>query len=152
MLSLQDIARDAAAGATIVEYMELRGIKTSATLALLSKDEHDLETTLVQPLLQGWQRADGTTPVCSRVRQTHSKSSDHAYVDDGPAELLGHITGSDAAASNNNTDGHDPISLYGRRRQGAKGVGPWPLGQIGPRVPGLNRSAMRTASSRYRKC
>ena len=61
VLSLQDIARDAAAGATIIEYMELRGIKTSATLALLSKDEHDLETTLVQPLLQGWQRADGTT-------------------------------------------------------------------------------------------
>ena len=60
-LSLQDIARDAAAGNVITEYMELRGIKTSATLALLSKDEHDLETTVIQPLLQGWKRPDGTT-------------------------------------------------------------------------------------------
>ena len=60
-LSLQDIARDAAAGNDILEYLELRGIRTAATLALLSKDETDLEATLVQPLLQGWQRPDGST-------------------------------------------------------------------------------------------
>ena len=34
-VSLADIARDAAAGAVINEYLELRGIKTPATLALL---------------------------------------------------------------------------------------------------------------------
>jgi Ni2+-binding GTPase involved in maturation of urease and hydrogenase len=36
-LSLQDIARDAAAGNDILEYLELRGIRTAATLALLNK-------------------------------------------------------------------------------------------------------------------
>lgn len=60
-LSLPDIARDAAAGNDILEYLELRGIRTAATLALLSKDESDLEATLVQPLLQGWARPDGST-------------------------------------------------------------------------------------------
>ena len=58
--SLRDIAHDAAAGEVICEYMEARGIKTAATLALLSKDEAALETTLIEPLLQGWRRADGT--------------------------------------------------------------------------------------------
>mgnify|MGYP000008266181 FL=1 len=59
-VSLADIARDAAAGAVINEYLELRGIKTPATLALLSRDEDSLEQTLIQPLLQGWSRDDGT--------------------------------------------------------------------------------------------
>jgi len=58
-LSLADIARDAAAGGPIIEYLELRGIKTPATLALLSKDESSLEQTLIQPLMQGWSKPDG---------------------------------------------------------------------------------------------
>ena len=59
-VSLADIARDAAAGAVINEYLELRGIKTPATLALLSRDEDSLEQTLIQSLLHGWARDDGT--------------------------------------------------------------------------------------------
>ena len=45
-VSLADIARDAAAGAVINEYLELRGIKTPATLALLSRDERQFGTDL----------------------------------------------------------------------------------------------------------
>ena len=58
--SLAQISRDAAAGDVINEYLDIRGIKTPATLALLSRDEAHLEQTLIQPLLQGWPRADGT--------------------------------------------------------------------------------------------
>ena len=43
-----------------MEYLEQRGIRTPATLALLSRDEEGLDKTLVQPLLQGWEKADGT--------------------------------------------------------------------------------------------
>ena len=61
MPSLQDLANDAAAGPTLQEYLESRSIKTSATLALLASDEESLDRTLVQPLFQGWAKADGTT-------------------------------------------------------------------------------------------
>eukprot|EP00435_Cladocopium_sp_Y103_P035752 s1402_g9.t1 len=60
-MSLSDIARDAAASQNIVEYLECRGLKTAATLALLCKDEEGLEKTLIAPLMQGWPKADGTT-------------------------------------------------------------------------------------------
>ena len=60
-VTLADITRDAAAGPALVEYLERRGIRTPATLALLSKDEEGLDRTLVQPLMQGWQKDDGTT-------------------------------------------------------------------------------------------
>ena len=43
-----------------MEYSEIRGIRTPATLALLNKDEDGLDRTLIQPLLQGWPREDGT--------------------------------------------------------------------------------------------
>ena len=59
--SLADLARDAAAGDIVNEYLDARGIKTPATLALLSRDEDNLDLTLIQPLLQGWPRPDGTT-------------------------------------------------------------------------------------------
>ena len=59
-MALDDIAREAAAGDTIKSYMHARGIRTAATLALLSKDEEALDTTLIQPLLQGWECPDGS--------------------------------------------------------------------------------------------
>eukprot|EP00435_Cladocopium_sp_Y103_P041998 s2661_g11.t1 len=60
-MALADISKDAAASPEIVEYLELRGLKTAATLALLSKDEEGLEKTLISPLMQGWTRPDGST-------------------------------------------------------------------------------------------
>ena len=74
-LSLADITRDAAAGPALVEYLELRGIKTPATLALLSKDEEGLDRTLIQPLLQGWQREDGTTISISETDKPIAKAT-----------------------------------------------------------------------------
>eukprot|EP00435_Cladocopium_sp_Y103_P013637 s2457_g3.t1 len=59
-MSLTDIARDAAASPHISEYLEQRGLKSAATLALLAKDEEGLDRTLIQPLLQGWTKADGS--------------------------------------------------------------------------------------------
>eukprot|EP00435_Cladocopium_sp_Y103_P018282 s257_g4.t1 len=58
--SLQDIVGDAAAGLTVLQYLELRGIRTPATLALISKDEAQFDTMLIQPLLDGWTKADGS--------------------------------------------------------------------------------------------
>ena len=86
-LSLADITRDAAAGPALVEYLELRGIKTPATLALLSMDEEGLDRTLIQPLLQGWQREDGTTISISETDKPIAKGHYHPYVDDGQTEL-----------------------------------------------------------------
>eukprot|EP00435_Cladocopium_sp_Y103_P025847 s2362_g6.t1 len=59
-MSLADIARDAAASAQVTEYLELRGLRTAATLALLCKYEDGLERTLIEPLLQGWTKQDGS--------------------------------------------------------------------------------------------
>ena len=59
-VSLADITRDAAAGPALTEYLEARGIRTPATLALLSKNEEGLDQTLIQPLLQGWTKGDGS--------------------------------------------------------------------------------------------
>ena len=61
MPSLQDIAADAAAGPTLIDYLTLRAIRTPATLALLANNEDALEKTLIQPLFQGWAKPDGST-------------------------------------------------------------------------------------------
>ena len=58
--TLTDIMTEAAAGPRIQEYLAERGIRTTATLALLSKDEDGVDRTPVQPLLQGWPKADGS--------------------------------------------------------------------------------------------
>ena len=58
--TLADIIQEAAAGPHIQEYLQARGIRTTATLALLSKDEDGVDRTLVQPLLQGWLKDDGS--------------------------------------------------------------------------------------------
>ena len=58
--TLADIMTEAAAGPRIQEYLAERGVRTTATLALLSKDEDGVDRTLVQPLLQGWPKADGS--------------------------------------------------------------------------------------------
>ena len=61
--TLADIAKEAAAGPQIQEYLDLRGVKTTATLALLGKDEDSLDRTLIQPLLQGWLKPCGTAKI-----------------------------------------------------------------------------------------
>lgn len=72
--SLADIAREAAAGDAVNEYLDARGIKTPATLALLSRDEENLDLTLIQPLLQGWPRADGTAITVSEQDKPIAKA------------------------------------------------------------------------------
>ena len=61
--TLADIAKEAAAGPQIQEYLDLRGVRTTATLALLGKDEDSLDRTLIQPLLQGWTKPCGTAKI-----------------------------------------------------------------------------------------
>ena len=58
--TIQDLATDAAAGTTLQEYLESRGIRTPATLALLARDEEDFDRTLIQPLFSGWSKSDGS--------------------------------------------------------------------------------------------
>ena len=60
MVSMDDLLTDAAAGASIRRYLHDRGIKTVATLALLARDEAQMETVLVDPLLNNWTCEDTT--------------------------------------------------------------------------------------------
>ena len=60
MPTLADVASEAAAGKDLMTYLDDRGIRTSATLALLAADSDQLQRILIDPLLSGWKRADGT--------------------------------------------------------------------------------------------
>lgn len=52
--SLSDILDEAAAGRELRRYLELRGVKTIGTLALLAADEESFQRKLVDPLLSGF--------------------------------------------------------------------------------------------------
>eukprot|EP00435_Cladocopium_sp_Y103_P056975 s456_g19.t1 len=55
-MSLEALATNAGAGPTIVEYLNLRGIKTTPTLALISTSRDEFLLQVVQPLLDGYQK------------------------------------------------------------------------------------------------
>ena len=59
--TLDDLATEAAAGKELRRYLEARGIKAVATLALIatSEDEDELSRTLIEPLLAGWKLPEG---------------------------------------------------------------------------------------------
>ena len=59
--TLDDLAHEAAAGKELRRYLEARGIKAVATLALIASSEDDLAKTLIDPLLAGWKLAEGDT-------------------------------------------------------------------------------------------
>ena len=52
--SLDEILDEAAAGGDLRRYLELRGIKTIGTLALVASDEEILQRTIVDPILAGY--------------------------------------------------------------------------------------------------
>ena len=52
--SLGEILDEAAAGADLRRYLDLRGIKTIGTLALVASDEEMLQKTIVDPILAGY--------------------------------------------------------------------------------------------------
>ncbi len=52
--SLDEILDEAAAGADLRRYLDLRGIKTIGTLALVASDEEMLQRTIVDPILAGY--------------------------------------------------------------------------------------------------
>ena len=56
--SLSEILDEAAAGREIRRYLDLRGVKTIGTLALLAADEDALSKNLLDPLMAGY----GTSP------------------------------------------------------------------------------------------
>ena len=62
MPSLDEVAQEAAAGDEIKRYLSARGIKTTATLALLATSLEQLDRVLVKPLMDGWQ-VEGSTPI-----------------------------------------------------------------------------------------
>ena len=57
--TLEDLANEAAAGKELRRYLESRGIKAVATLALIATSEDELSKTLLEPLLAGWKLPDG---------------------------------------------------------------------------------------------
>lgn len=56
--TMADLAAEAGAGTELIQYLEDRGVRAPATLALLAQDE--LETVLLQPLLTGWKTKAGS--------------------------------------------------------------------------------------------
>lgn len=61
--SLQELADAAGAGSDITRYLELRGIKAIATLALIAKDDDSFQRNLVQPLFAGFTKSGDTVRV-----------------------------------------------------------------------------------------
>ena len=57
--TIADLVTEAGAGTELVSYLEDRGIKTPATLALLAKDDTDFDTVVLQPLMSGWKTKSG---------------------------------------------------------------------------------------------
>ena len=57
--TLDDLAHEAAAGKELRRYLEARGIKAVATLALIATSEDELSKTLIEPLLSGWKLPEG---------------------------------------------------------------------------------------------
>ena len=55
-MSIKDLGELAGAGSDITEYLELRGIRTAPTLALMAVDEDGVRRNLVQPLLNGFEK------------------------------------------------------------------------------------------------
>eukprot|EP00438_Fugacium_kawagutii_P034924 Skav206385 [mRNA] locus=scaffold834:525350:529905:- [translate_table: standard] len=51
----------AAAGSDITSYLQDRGVKTTAALALIASTDTELESVLINPLLTGWKSSSGTT-------------------------------------------------------------------------------------------
>lgn len=72
--SLNEILDEAAAGTEIRRYLELRGIRTIGTFALVSVDEEAFQRTIVDPLLAGFATSserinipDGEKPIARAV-------------------------------------------------------------------------------------
>ena len=61
MTSLEHVADTAAAGQVVRDYLSARGIRTTATLALMAKTESELEKHLMLPLFSGWKLEGGGT-------------------------------------------------------------------------------------------
>lgn len=57
--TIADLVTEAGAGTDLVAYLEDRGIKTPATLALLAQDDADFDTVVLQPLMSGWKTKSG---------------------------------------------------------------------------------------------
>ena len=53
-VSLDEILDEAAAGTEIRRYLELRGVRTIGTLALVASDEDTLQKTITDPILAGY--------------------------------------------------------------------------------------------------
>ena len=59
-LSIADLATAAGAGSEVTRYLELRGIKAVATLALMAEDDDGFQRKILQPLLSGFQKGSET--------------------------------------------------------------------------------------------
>lgn len=58
--TLADVAAEAGAGTELSAYLEDRGIKTPATLALLANDDSEFDSVVLQPLMSGWKTKAGS--------------------------------------------------------------------------------------------
>lgn len=52
--SLEEVLDEAAAGVDLKRYLELRGVKTIGTLALVASNEETLQRTIIDPLMAGY--------------------------------------------------------------------------------------------------
>ena len=83
--SIDELADDAGAGPDIRKYLQSRGIVTVPILALIAKNEEELEKVLLAPLFIGWN--DGTVNI--KIGTTEQPIA-KAMVTHMQAPLLGH--------------------------------------------------------------
>ena len=57
--TMDELARQAGAGDTVRAYLEARGILSVGTSAMVARDEASCDTTVIAPLLQGFQTSAG---------------------------------------------------------------------------------------------
>lgn len=73
--TLADLISEAGAGTQLAAYLEDRGIKTPATLALLPHDDADFDAVVLQPLMSGWKtKSSGAITIPESEKPAHVES------------------------------------------------------------------------------
>ena len=87
--TLADLVAEAGAGTELAAYLEDRGIKTPATLALLANDDAEFDSVVLQPLMSGWKTKAGGTITVPESEKPIAKAILKHHVELGSWRLQG---------------------------------------------------------------
>ena len=135
MPSLEDVAQEAAAGDEIKRYLAVRGIKTTATLALLATNLEQLDRVLVKPLMDGWP-VEGSTPITLTPSEQPIATAILHHISPHVVGVQVFV-GEDAGSSNNSliSDGYTAfitcqwVGSTCSRREGSEAAPTWSMEQ-----------------------